>query len=105
MSWIYLILAGFFEIGWGYSMKMYQTSENKAFYIVSTGICLIFSGLLLWLSQKSIPISTSYLVWTGIGAVGTVLIGIFIFKDSCSILRLLSISLIIIGIFGLKWVE
>ena len=105
MSWFYLILAGFFEICWAFGMKMYQTTSHKISCIVLTGISLILSGFLLWLSQKTIPIGTSYIVWTGIGAVGTVLIGIFFFKDSYNIWRLLSISFIIAGIIGLKLVE
>jgi quaternary ammonium compound-resistance protein SugE len=105
MSWIYLLLAGFFEIGWAFGMKMYQTTSYKITCIILTGISLILSGLFLWLSQKTIPISTSYLVWTGIGAIGTVLIGIIVFKDSCSLWRLVSISLVIFGIIGLKFAE
>lgn len=105
MSWFYLILAGFLEISWTYGMKMYQTTSHKIYCIVLTGISLILSGFFLWMSQKTIPIGTSYIVWTGIGAVGTVLIGIFFFKDSYNVLRLLSIFFIIIGIIGLKLVE
>jgi quaternary ammonium compound-resistance protein SugE len=105
MSWIYLFLAGFFEIGWAFGMKMYQTTSNKITCIILTGIALILSGFFLWLSQKTIPISTSYLVWTGIGAIGTVLIGILIFNDSYNIWRLLSICFIIIGVLGLKLAE
>jgi quaternary ammonium compound-resistance protein SugE len=105
MSWIYLILAGFFEIGWAFGMKIYQTTSNKILCIILTGISLILSGFFLWLSQKTIPISTSYLVWTGIGAIGTVLIGIIVFKDSCNFWRLVSVFFIIIGIVGLKLAE
>ena len=102
MSWIYLIFAGFFEIAWAFGMKFYQTTNHKTMCIILTGTSLILSGLLLWLSQKTIPIGTSYIVWTGIGAVGTVLIGIFFFKESYNVWRILSISFIIIGIIGLK---
>ncbi len=105
MSWIYLILAGIFEFAWSFGMKIYATTSHKILCIILTGIALISSGFFLWLSQKTIPIGTSYIVWTGIGAVGTVLIGIFIFKDSCSILRMISISLVIFGIIGLKLAE
>jgi quaternary ammonium compound-resistance protein SugE len=105
MSWIYLLFAGFFEIGWAFGMKMYQLTSNKVTCILLTGISLMLSGFFLWLSQKTIPIGTSYIVWTGIGAVGTVLIGIFVFKDSCSFWRIVSISLVIFGIIGLKLVE
>jgi quaternary ammonium compound-resistance protein SugE len=102
MSWFYLILAGFFEIAWAFGMKLYETTSNKILCIILTGISLILSGFFLWMSQKTIPIGTSYIVWTGIGAVGTVLIGVFIFKDSCSLWRIFSISLVIFGIIGLK---
>jgi quaternary ammonium compound-resistance protein SugE len=105
MSWIYLILAGFFEVGWAYSMKMHQTSENKVFYIVSTAICLMLSGLFLWLSQKSIPIGTSYIIWTGIGAIGTFTIGVYVFNDNCNIWRVISALVVVLGMVGLKLSE
>ena len=102
MGWIYLIIAGIFEVGWPVGFKLSQTTENKVLWIIF-GICsMALSGLFLWLAQKEIPIGTAYAVWTGIGAIGTLLIGIFYFGDSASIWRLISAFLIIIGIIGLK---
>ena len=105
MSWFYLILAGFFEICWAFGMKMYQTTSHKISCIVLTAISLILSGFLLWLSQKTIPIGTSYIVWTGIGAVGTVLVGILVFNEPATFFRLLFITTLIGSIVGLKVVS
>ncbi|WP_196891195.1 DMT family transporter [Aureivirga marina] len=103
MSWIYLIIAGLFEIGWPLGLKLSQTNSHyKISGIVLSVAAMAFSGYFLWMAQKHIPIGTAYAVWTGIGAVGTLIIGIIFFGDSSSILRLLSASLIIIGIVGLK---
>ncbi len=103
MSWIYLIIAGLFEIGWPLGLKLSQTKANFKIYGISLSVlAMILSGYFLWMAQKEIPIGTAYAVWTGIGAVGTLIIGIIFFGDSSNILRLLSASLIIIGIVGLK---
>lgn len=102
MNWIYLILAGIFEIGWPLGLKLSQTMTSKAFGITLAVASMILSGLLLWHAQKTIPIGTAYAVWTGIGAVGTVIIGVMYFGDSASIWRMFSALLIVIGIVGLK---
>lgn len=103
MNWIALIIAGIFEIGWPLGLKMSQEAEsNKFLWILFAIISMAFSGGLLWYSSKTISIGTAYAVWTGIGAVGTLIVGILFFDDSSSILRLISASLIIIGIVGLK---
>ncbi|HDR04959.1 MAG TPA: multidrug efflux SMR transporter [Candidatus Marinimicrobia bacterium] len=102
MSWFYLIIAGIFEIGWPLGLKLSQTMATKLPGIIIAAVAMSFSGLFLWLAQKSIPIGTAYAVWTGIGATGTLLVGILFFGDSASIGRMLSASLIIIGIIGLK---
>lgn len=102
MNWIYLILAGCFEIGWPLGLKLSQTMPSKVFGIIIAIVSMGLSGMLLWLAQKTIPIGTAYAVWTGIGAVGTLIIGIIYFGDSASIWRLLSASLIVICIVGLK---
>lgn len=102
MGWIYLIIADIFEVGWPVGFKLSQTTEYKVLWFIF-GICsMALSGLFLWLAQKEIPIGTAYAVWTGIGAVGTLLIGMFYFGDSASIWRLISAFLIILGIIGLK---
>lgn len=103
MNWIALIIAGIFEIGWPLGMKMAQQPENNKFVWIFTAVLsMTISGGLLFYSQKTIPIGTAYAVWTGIGAVGTLLVGILFFGDSSNILRLLSASLIVAGIIGLK---
>jgi quaternary ammonium compound-resistance protein SugE len=102
MNWIYLIFAGIFEIGWPLGLKLTQTMPSKFWGIVIAVVSMSLSGLLLWLAQKTIPIGTAYAVWTGIGAVGTLIVGIIYFGDSASTLRMLSALLIVIGIVGLK---
>lgn len=103
MNWIVLITAGLFEIGWPLGLKMAQESGgNKFMWIAFAIVSMAISGGLLFYAQKTIPIGTAYAVWTGVGAVGTLLLGILFFNDSASIYRLLSASLIVIGIIGLK---
>jgi quaternary ammonium compound-resistance protein SugE len=103
MNWIALIIAGLFEIGWPLGLKMsQQPNNNKWLWIGIAILSMTISGGLLWWSQKTIPIGTAYAVWTGIGAVGTLLVGIFFFGDSASTIRLIAASLIVIGIIGLK---
>jgi quaternary ammonium compound-resistance protein SugE len=104
MNWIALIIAGILEIGWPLGLKMsQQQGNNKTLWILVAVFSMTISGGLLWFSQKSIPIGTAYAVWTGIGAVGTLAVGIFFFGDSASTLRLIAALLIVIGIVGLKF--
>lgn len=102
MNWIYLIIAGIFEIGWPLGLKLSQNVQYKFLGICMAIICMATSGYFLWLAQKTIPMGTAYAVWTGIGAVGTLLIGIIFLGDSANIWRLISASLIVFGIVGLK---
>ncbi len=102
MDWLLLIIAGFFEVGWPLGLKLTQTMSSKIPGFILAGISIVLSGWLLWIAQKTIPIGTAYVVWTGIGAVGTLLMGILFFKDSTSLLRLISASLIVIGIIGIR---
>ncbi len=102
MSWLYLILAGIFEIGWPLGIKLSQTMPSKILGVVLAVISMVASMWFLWIAQKTIPIGTAYVVWTGIGAVGTLILGITLFGDSASLLRLCSALLIIIGVVGLK---
>jgi len=102
MSWIYLVLAGLFEIGWPVGLKIAQDDKTR---ILGISIALVFmgvSGFLLWLAQKQIPLGTSYAVWTGIGAAGTFLVGIVFYGDPTSLARYLGIILIIAGVATLK---
>ncbi len=106
MAWILLIIAGLFEIGWPLGFKL--ASMHSKYFIWFIGLSILsmsLSGYFLYLAQKSIPIGTAYVIWTGIGAIGTVLLGILFFHDSANIFRLLFLSLILIGIVGLKLVH
>ena len=97
-----MVVAGLFEIGWPLGFKLSQTTVNKAVWMIFAVLSMSASGLFLWLAQKSIPIGTAYAVWTGIGAVGTFIIGILFFKDPATLFRILSFTFIVIGIIGLK---
>ena len=106
MAWILLIIAGLFEIGWPLGFKL--ASMHSKYFIWFIGLSILsmgLSGYFLYLAQKSIPIGTAYVIWTGIGSIGTVLLGILFFHDSANIFRLLFLSLILIGIVGLKLVH
>ncbi len=102
MAWIYLIVAGLFEIGWPLGLKLSQTTAQKLLWIVVAIVSMSASGLFLWLAQKSIPMGTAYAVWTGIGAVGAFVVGIFLFKDPATLFRIVSVTFIVMGIIGLK---
>lgn len=102
MPWLYLFIAGIFEIGWPLGFKLSETTGNRFLWLSVAVVSMIFSGLFLWIAQKSIPIGTAYAVWTGIGAAGTFLIGIVFFKDPVGMLRIFSFLLIVVGIVGLK---
>lgn len=102
MGWIYLILGGIFEIGWPLGFKLAQTAAFKSLFIGVSVVSMALSGYFLYLAQRTIAIGTAYAVWTGIGAVGTLAIGIVFFGDSMGIWRLLSASLIVLGIIGLR---
>ena len=102
MSWIYLFIAGLFEIGWAIGLK-YTEGFTKLYPSIITIIGMILSFYFLSTAVKSIPIGTAYAVWTGIGAVGTAILGIILFGESKEIMRLFFILLIIIGIAGLKF--
>lgn len=102
MSWLYLILAGLFEIGWPVGLKMAQVPDSRWSGI---GVALLFmgsSGVLLWLAQRHIPIGTAYAVWTGIGAAGTFLVGVLYYGDPMSIGRVAGVILIVGGVVTLK---
>lgn len=102
MAWIYLILAGLFEIGWPVGLKMSQENETRVIGIVVAIFFMGLSGWFLWLAQKQIPIGTSYAVWTGIGAAGTFIVGVIFYGDPTNFARYLGILLIIAGVVTLK---
>lgn len=102
MAWLYLVLAGIFEIGWPLGFKLASTSNYKLAYILGAGACMAFSGVLLYLAQKQIPIGTAYAVWTGIGGAGTFIVGVLFFNDAITLLRVLGVALIVGGVVVLK---
>ena len=104
MAWLYLVLAGLFEIGWPIGLKLGWTPAGaRPLWLAFAIGCMAVSGVLLLLAQRVIPMGTAYAVWTGIGAVGTFAIGIVLFGDAASMLRLASAGLIIAGVVGLKF--
>lgn len=106
MSWVYLIIAGLFEIGWPLGFKLASTyTKYSILFIGLSVVSMTLSGVFLYIAQKSIPIGTAYVIWTGVGAVGTLLIGIFFFGDSADFWRLFFITMIIIGVIGTKMVH
>lgn len=102
MSWLYLVLAGLFEIGWPVGLKLAQDPSSRWTGIMIAVLFMTVSGALLWLAQREIPIGTAYAVWTGIGAAGTFLVGILFFGDPASLARYLGVLLIISGVVMLK---
>ncbi len=102
MSWIYLLIAGLFEIGWAIGLK-YTEGFTKLWPSVITIIGMILSFYFLSTAVKTIPIGTAYAIWTGIGAVGTAILGIILFGESKEIIRIFFVMLIVIGIVGLKF--
>jgi quaternary ammonium compound-resistance protein SugE len=102
MAWVYLLIAGALEIGWPVGLKISQAPQHRIAGLVTAAICMIASGLFLWLAQRQIPIGTAYAVWTGIGTVGTFIIGILVYRDPATTIRLVSVLLIVIGIIGLR---
>lgn len=105
MSWIYLILAGLCEIAWPVGLKLAQGVEQRVFGIVLAVVGMALSGFLLWVAQKEIALGTAYAVWTGIGAAGTFLVGIWFFGDATTLGRYLGVVLIISGVVVLKLVH
>ncbi len=101
MSWFILIVAGVFEICWAVGLK-YSEGFTKLWPSMFTAASMIISMLLLAIAVKEIPVGSAYAVWTGIGAVGTAILGIYLFNESSEIIRLFFIFIIVIGIVGLK---
>jgi quaternary ammonium compound-resistance protein SugE len=103
MAWIYLTVAGLFEIGWAIGLK-YTDGFTRLLPSVWTLASMILSIVLLGLALRTLPVGTAYAVWTGIGAVGTAALGIYLFAEPATVARLLCIGLILSGIVGLKLV-
>jgi quaternary ammonium compound-resistance protein SugE len=101
MPWIYLALAGLFEVVWAVGLK-YTEGFSRLWPSVITVSAMTASIILLATAVKTLPIGTAYAIWTGIGAVGAVLLGIVLFGDSASPLRLACVALVVVGMAGLK---
>jgi len=101
MSWIILVLAGLFEIGWAIGLK-YTEGFTKFWPTVGTVTAMVISVGLLGVAMRDLPVGTAYAIWVGIGAVGTVILGMVLMGDAASPGRLISLGLIIAGIIGLK---
>ncbi len=102
MSWLYLLLAGLFEIGWPVGLKISQMPETRWMGIAIAIFFMTLSGLFLWLAQREIPIGTAYAIWTGVGAAGTFMVGVLFFGDASSLMRYFGVALIIAGVAVLK---
>jgi quaternary ammonium compound-resistance protein SugE len=101
MNWFILGVAGLFEIGWAVGLK-YTDGFTRLWPTVGTVLSMIISLGLLGIAMKSLPVGTAYAVWVGVGAVGTAILGIVLLGESANPMRLLSLSLIVAGIVGLK---
>jgi len=104
MAWLLLVLAGFLEIGWAIGLK-YTKGFTALWPTIGTLAAMVASIGLLGIAMRTLPVGTAYAVWTGIGAMGTVLLGIFLFGESAGIGRLVCVALILAGIVGLKVVS
>ena len=101
MAWIILVLAGLFEVGWAIGLK-YTEGLARLWPTIWTALAMIISLSLLGIAMKSLPVGTAYSVWVGVGAVGTVILGIVLFGEPANAARLISVALIMAGIIGLK---
>jgi quaternary ammonium compound-resistance protein SugE len=101
VAWIVLVVAGLFEIGWAIGLK-YTEGFSRPWPTVATVAAMVASIVLLGWAVRSLPVGTAYAVWTGIGAAGTVLLGIVLFQEPATALRLACVGLIVAGILGLK---
>ena len=101
MNWLILVIAGLLEVGWAIGLK-YTDGFSRPWPSVATIAAMLVSIVLLSLAMKTLPVGTAYVVWVGIGAVGTAILGIFLFGESAGMTRLASLGLIVAGVIGLK---
>ncbi|AKJ98454.1 transporter [Pseudomonas sp. Cab53] len=101
MSWIILFFAGLAEVGWAVGLK-YTDGFSRPLPTALTIAAMVISLGLLGLAMKELPLGTAYAIWTGVGAVGTVIAGIILFGESMALVRLASVALIVAGLIGLK---
>jgi quaternary ammonium compound-resistance protein SugE len=101
MNWAILVVAGIFEVGWAIGLK-YTEGFTRLWPTVWTVLSMIISLGLLGVAMKTLPVGTAYSVWVGVGAIGTVILGILLLGESASVARMISLALILAGIIGLK---
>jgi quaternary ammonium compound-resistance protein SugE len=101
MNWAILVIAGLFEVGWAIGLK-YTEGFTRLWPSVWTVLAMVISLGLLGIAMKTLPVGTAYGVWVGVGAVGTVVLGIVLLGESASLPRMVSVALIVAGIVGLK---
>ncbi|HET7549122.1 MAG TPA: quaternary ammonium compound efflux SMR transporter SugE [Usitatibacter sp.] len=101
MAWAILVIAGLFEVAWAIGLK-YTEGFTRVWPSIGTAAAMIASVWLLGIAMKSLPVGTAYSVWVGVGAVGTVVLGIALFDEPANAARLASVALIVCGIVGLK---
>jgi quaternary ammonium compound-resistance protein SugE len=101
MAWVILVLAGLFEVGWAIGLK-YTAGFTRLWPTIWTILAMSISLWLLGIAVKSLPVGTAYSIWVGVGAVGTVILGIVLLGEPANAARLISVTLIIAGIIGLK---
>ena len=104
MSWVYLFVAGLFEIGWAVGLK-YTNGFTRLVPTVLTAISMAISLGLLGIALKTLPVGTAYAIWTGVGAVGTAILGVYLLGEPATVGRIVCIGLIVSGIVGLKVVS
>lgn len=104
MAWVYLVIAGIFEMGWAVGLK-YTEGFTRLVPTALTVGAMIISVVLLGIALRDLPVGTGYAVWTGIGTVGTAILGMYLFGDPVTAARLASIGLIVAGIAGLKFLS
>jgi quaternary ammonium compound-resistance protein SugE len=102
MPWLYLLIAGIMEWGWPIGLKFASMPQHRWWAITMATVSIVLSGVFLLLAQRTIPIGTAYAVWTGIGAVGTFVLGIVVLGEPASLARFFFVGLILVGIAGLK---
>ena len=101
MSWFLLLIAGLFEVCWAIGLK-YTEGFTRLWPSVGTVLAMVASVVLLGIAMKQLPVGTAYAVWTGVGAVGTALLGMWLFGDPANTARLVCLGMIVAGIIGLK---
>lgn len=102
MAWTYLLIAGVLEVVWAIGLK-YTQGFSRFWPSVGTAIALVLSFIFLAKALRSLPVGTGYAVWTGIGAVGTAILGMILFGESRDLVKIVSIGLIVAGMIGLRW--